>query len=178
MLDKTQNLEFINMLKSIDTYISNYIARHARDINHKMNEDENHYLHYESIIKPASISKIQTSTPTNIPYATIAASNTTSGNGSSYSSIYSPRQDQRYGNGLNNTTARINSNKSWSCNYVISFKSYLERSVLETLKTSILDKSVSNTERKYIITFNISNIYFSKTALTPLIKCNRCEEVS
>jgi hypothetical protein len=181
MLDKNQNMEFINMLKSIDTYISNYIARHARDINHKMNEDENHYLHYESIVRPFYNSKIQT--PTTIPYATIVAGNTTSNSSNSSNSYISSSQGYRQGyrqghsQGYNNTTARTNTNKSWSNNYLISFKSYLERSVLEALKASILDKSVANTERKYIITFNISNIYFSKTALTPLIKCNKCEEI-
>lgn len=151
VLDKVANSEFINLIKSIDTYISNYIIRHARDINLKMNEDENHYLNYETILKPwynqnkkSANANAYANTNVNLPYAAIAAGNTS---------------------------------KKATCNFAISFKSYLERSVLDTIKRSILDKSISNTEKKYVITFNISNIYFSNAALTPLIKCNKCEEV-
>jgi len=143
VLDRNANSEFINMLKSIDTYLSNYIIRHARDINTKMNQDENHYLNYENILKPYynSNKKANTNARENLlPYATMVSGNKTS--------------------------------SKWTGNYMISFKSYLERSVLDNLKQSILD---SNTEKKIVITFNISNIYFSQSALTPLIKCNKCE---
>jgi len=157
ILDRGINSEFINMLKSIDSYLNNYIIRHARDINIKMNEDENHYLNYETILKPwyhsNTYSNKKRDTREQLPYSTIAAGNNILGNTSS---------------------------KKWACNYVINFKSYLDRAVLEALKQSILDKNkdrCNSPENKYIITFNISNIYFSKTALTPLIKCNKCEEV-
>ena len=164
VLDRVANAEFINILKSIDSYLSNYIIRHARDINIKMNDDDNYYLNYETILKPCynSNKKFGTGTSDNfrehLPYSTIAAGN------------------------------KYNTSTKWTGNYMINFKSYLERPVLEALKQSILEKGTNNTlltnapvlgntEKKYVITFNISNIYFSNTALTPLIKCNKCEEV-
>ena len=148
VLDRVGNVEFINMLKSIDTYLSNYIVRHARDINTKMQEDENHYLNYEPILKPCYQSNKKTDANKHLQYATITAWNTSS--------------------------------SKWVGNYTLSFKSYLERSVLDSLKKSIRERhssNASNTEKKYVLTFNISNIYFSNTALTPLIKCNKCEEI-
>jgi len=152
VLDRVGNSEFINILKSIDSYLSNYIVRHARDINIKMNEDENHYLNYETILKHwySSNKKNGTSIGTighareQLPYSSIAAGN------------------------ISSTSTK------WTGNYMINFKSYLERPILEALKKSIF---INNRETKYVITFNISNIYFSKTVLTPLIKCNKCEEV-
>ena len=150
ILDRVGNIDFINMLKSIDTYLSNYIVRHARDINTKMQEDENHYLNYEPILKPCYQSN-KTDVNKQLQYATITAWNTSS--------------------------------SKWVGNYTLSFKSYLERSMLDSLKKSIQEKhsnnasNSSNAEKKYVLTFNISNIYFSNTALTPLIKCNKCEEI-
>ena len=159
VLDREANSEFINILKSIDSYLSNYIVRHARDINTKMHEDENHYLNYENILKPwyNPKKKIGTSghSKEQLPYSTVVAGD-----------IYNT-----------STSTSTSTNTKWTGNYMINFKSYLERPVLEALKQSILDKSINNTEKKYVITFNISNIYFSNIALTPLIKCNKCEEV-
>jgi len=165
VLDRVGNSEFINILKSIDSYLYNYIIRHAKDINIKMNEDENHYLNYENILKPWYNPNKKFGTGTSchareqLPYSSIAAGNISS--------------------------TSTNTNTKWTGNYMINFKSYLERPVLEALKQSILINNtlltntpvVGNTETKYVITFNISNIYFSNTVLTPLIKCNKCEEV-
>jgi hypothetical protein len=163
VLDRVANSEFINMLKTIDSYLSNYIVRHARDINTKMHEDENHYLNYETILKPwyNPKKKIGTSghSREQLSYSTVVAGD-----------IYNTSTST-------STSTNTNTNTRWTGNYVINFKSYLERPVLEALKQSILDKSINNTEKKYVITFNISNIYFSNMALTPLIKCNKCEEV-
>jgi hypothetical protein len=164
-LDRAANSEFINILKSIDSYLSNYIVHHARDINIKMHDDENHYLNYETILKPWYHHKKKIGTGISghsreqLQYSTVVATNT-------------PVLGNKYSTGTDTSTRT-----KWMGNYMINFKSYLERSVLEALKQSILDKSINNTEKKYVITFNISNIYFSKTALTPLIKCNKCEEV-
>jgi hypothetical protein len=132
-LNPQDNRDFINMLKSVDTYISNYIARHAKDINREMNEDSNSnvdtYLKYENILKTRCI-KIDNKFTGNI--------------------------------WINRTKQNLE--------YEISFKSYLDRKTLDDLKKSTSSK-------KYIITFNISNIYFNKNNLIPLIKCNRCNEV-
>lgn len=144
VLDKDINSEFINILKTIDSYLFSYINRHTKDINSKMNCPENYYLNYETILKPCldlKKNKINNYSREQLPYATI-------------------------------TTGNI-SNKNWKGNYMITFKSYLEQSILESLKQNILNK----TDTKYIITFNISNIFFSRTGLIPLIKCNKCIEI-
>jgi hypothetical protein len=178
ILDMNLNSEFINMLKSIDSYLSNYIISHARDINIKMNEDENHYLNYEPILKPwhYSYSNKKKGAREQLQYSAIVEENKILNNNI-------PLLGNRSSN--NNSISNSNSNsniKKWVSNYVINFKSYLERSVLEDLKQSILDRNknqdgIDSPEKKYILTFNISNIYFSKTVLAPLIKCNKCQEV-
>ena len=54
----------------------------------------------------------------------------------------------------------------------IHMKSYLDKIMINELENKIEDK-------KYIFTFNISNIYFSNNNnLLPLVKCNRCEIIS
>ena len=128
VLDKDANYEFINMLKSIDAYLNNYIIRHARDINSKMHKYEHHYMNYETVIKPCyrPIRNGFNKDP-QIPYSMIASSSSSS-----------------------SSNSYINSCKKWFGNYMISFKSYLACSVLETLKQNLLD-----TEKKYVITFNI-----------------------
>ena len=52
--------------------------------------------------------------------------------------------------------------------YTMTFKSYLDNKIHFNLKNA--------KNKKYIITFNISNIYYCKYGLIPLIKCNKCEE--
>ena len=51
--------------------------------------------------------------------------------------------------------------------YQIYLKSYLDKNIILDLEAKV--------NKKYIFTFNISNIYFSNNSLLPLIKCNRCE---
>ena len=74
---------------------------------------------------------------------------------------------------------------------VISFLLLSNESVIKLLKKDSvsmpnslgkknLDKNIINDlekkfNKKYIFTFNISNIYLSNNSLLPLIKCNRCE---
>ena len=55
-------------------------------------------------------------------------------------------------------------------NNIIEFhlKSYLDRNTISLLEQKVEDK-------KYCLTFNISNIYFGLNNLVPLVKCNRCE---
>jgi small nuclear ribonucleoprotein (snRNP)-like protein len=106
---------FINMLKSIDQYINNYISRCAKEIHKELQNIENgeyHYLRCENII--------------------------------SYK----------------------NNNE-----YELSFKSYLDNKSINELKNN------KNTNKKYELTFNISNIYYGKNTLIPLIKCNKCTEI-
>ena len=55
-------------------------------------------------------------------------------------------------------------------NNIIEFhlKSYLDRNII-----NMLEKKIES--RKYVLTFNISNIYFGVSSIVPLVKCNRCE---
>lgn len=55
-------------------------------------------------------------------------------------------------------------------NNIIEFhlKSYLDRNTISMFENKIEGN-------KYILTFNISNIYFGVSNLVPLVKCNRCE---
>ena len=54
----------------------------------------------------------------------------------------------------------------------IHMKSYLDKLILNELENNV----DNNIDKKYIFTFNISNIYFSNNNnLLPLVKCNRCE---
>ena len=62
----------------------------------------------------------------------------------------------------------------------IHMKSYLDTAIIDMLDGKI-DGKIDNTldDKKYIFTFNISNIYFSNNNnLLPLVKCNRCESIS
>lgn len=54
-------------------------------------------------------------------------------------------------------------------NYQIYLKSYLDKKTIVELE--------KKSNKKYIFTFNISNIYLSSNSLIPLIKCNYCEVV-
>jgi hypothetical protein len=55
-------------------------------------------------------------------------------------------------------------------NNIIEFhmKSYLDRNTISMLEQKHIGKI-------YMLTFNISNIYFGISNLVPLVKCNRCE---
>ena len=60
-----------------------------------------------------------------------------------------------------------NCNTNTDEKYQIYLKSYLDRNIINELEKKL--------NKKYIFTFNISNIYLSCNSLLPLIKCNRCE---
>jgi hypothetical protein len=63
----------------------------------------------------------------------------------------------------------MNSNNA---EYEMTFKSYLDKKILNEVE-NIIEKNIS--EIKYVITFNISNIYFNGNILQPLLKCNKIE---
>jgi hypothetical protein len=59
----------------------------------------------------------------------------------------------------------------------IHMKSYLDNVIIDMLESKI-DNSNQIDDKKYVFTFNISNIYFSNNNnLLPLVKCNKCESV-
>ena len=67
--------------------------------------------------------------------------------------------------GYNNVNIKNNDEKIDT--YQIYLKSYLDKNIILELEKQF--------NKKYIFTFNISNIYLSNNSLLPLIKCNRCE---
>jgi hypothetical protein len=70
---------------------------------------------------------------------------------------------------------RKNSGNSNNNTIEIHMKSYLDNVIIDMLDNK-LDNKLD--DKKYIFTFNISNIYFSNNNnLLPLVKCNRCETV-
>ena len=69
--------------------------------------------------------------------------------------------------GYNNVNIKNNDEKVDT--YQIYLKSYLDKNIILDLEKQI--------NKKYIFTFNISNIYLNNNNLLPLIKCNRCEVV-
>ena len=57
----------------------------------------------------------------------------------------------------------------------IHMKSYLDNAIIDMLDSKI---ETPLDDKKYVFTFNISNIYFSNNNnLLPLVKCNKCESV-
>jgi hypothetical protein len=67
----------------------------------------------------------------------------------------------------NNNFCIENNNIENNEKYQIYLKSYLDKNIINELEKKL--------NKKYIFTFNISNIYLSCNSLLPLIKCNRCE---
>jgi hypothetical protein len=87
-------------------------------------------------------------------------------------------RNQSFQNKILNSVS--NSNTSTSTSTIeIHMKSYLDNAIIDMLNSKI-DNKIDNSidDKKYIFTFNISNIYFSNNNnLLPLVKCNRCESV-
>lgn len=154
-LNTRENMTFINMMKSIDIFMSNYIARHAKHINNELNQDELNnidtgvgtgvgvdgsigvtipyrYLKYESILKYKSNKNVST---------------------------------VEYG------MPRKKNSKDYYAEYEMTFKCYLDKKTLNEIEKI----NGKNTSAKYIITFNISNIYMNGNILLPLAKCNKFE---
>ena len=139
LLNQKEHPQFIQILRSIDEYISGYINRFSAEIDKELhNEDATStesrtiaMLKYEQIIK--------------------------------YNTSYN-RYANSYANGnYHNSTSTVETQFMY-------LKSYLDKAMISELEKKISDK-------KYIFTFNISNIYFGNNTLIPLIKCNRCEVV-
>jgi len=219
VLDRVVDADFIKMLKSIDSYLSHYIIRQAKDINIKMKEDENHFLNIESILKPyinINLNQSKKHFKKSINTTTKEQSIPLTMSIESQADIKNPISTQIAREKITYSTVASSNvyNKNWKGDVMIQLKSYLDRTVLDDLKHKIqnanknhtntnfndinyknnnedknaredidnavedIDNARDEDEKKYVLTFNISNIYFSRTSLTPLIKCNKCEEVN
>jgi hypothetical protein len=128
LLNYKEHTQFINILRTIDEYISTYINKYSLEI-------ENDLLNYYNDNR------------------TLSSFN--------YEQIIKFR----------NHTGNTNSGNTVNSTIEIHMKSYLDNVIIDMLESKIDDK-------KYVFTFNISNIYFSNNNnLLPLVKCNKCESV-
>jgi hypothetical protein len=136
LLNYKEHTQFINILRTIDEYISTYINKHSVEI-------ENDLLTYYNDNR--SISSFN------------------------YEQIIKFRNNSLTNTVQNSTQNTINSTIE------IHMKSYLDNVIIAMLESKI-DNTID--DKKYIFTFNISNIYFSNNNnLLPLVKCNKCESV-
>ena len=145
LINQKEHLQFIQILRSIDEYVSGYINKFSTDIENELVNDiktlinKNKFLNFNSI-NDRSLSMFK----------------------------YEPIIKYNYNkSGYNNVNIKNNDEKVDT--YQIYLKSYLDKNIILELEKQI--------NKKYIFTFNISNIYLSNNSLLPLIKCNRCEVV-
>ena len=139
LINQKEHLQFIQILRTIDEYISSYINKFSTEIDIELQEREifnntiynNTYSNtYNNTIKTLSMLKYE--------------------------------QIIKYYNNRNMINNQGNNEI-----YQIYLKSYLDKNIISELEKKL--------NKKYIFTFNISNIYFSNNSLLPLIKCNKCE---
>ena len=131
LLNYKEHTQFINILRTVDEYISTYINKYSLEI-------ENDLLNYYNDNR------------------TLSSFN--------YEQIIKFR---------NHSCNTVNSTIE------IHMKSYLDNVIIDMLESKVESK-IDNTidDKKYVFTFNISNIYFSNNNnLLPLVKCNKCESV-
>ena len=166
LLNQKEHSQFIQILRSIDEYISSYINKFAVEINNELqdengndtrngndgNDGNNNYKQYNNISRSVSM----------LTYEQIIKYNVYKHNTYRYGGRSS-------GNSGNSSNSGNSGNTSENESYHIYLKSYLDKDIISDLE--------NNSNKKYIFTFNISNIYISNNSLTPLIKCNRCEVV-
>jgi hypothetical protein len=191
-LNTSENITFINMMKSIDTYMSNYIARHAKHINSELNQDiesqkdsvnnqckndkfnmgvsiSYRYLKYESILKHKINSNANSNANSNNTENTENLGMSKENAKQQIPKQQIPKQQIPNTNKYSSSRNKMNSNNA---EYEMTFKSYLDKKILNEVE-NIIEKNIS--EIKYVITFNISNIYFNGNILQPLLKCNKIE---
>jgi len=139
LLNQKEHPQFIQILRSIDEYISGYINRFSAEIDKEMHNED--------------LTSTESRTIAMLRYEQIIKYNT---NYSRYANSYA-------NSGSHNHISTVDTQFMY-------LKSYLDKAMISELEKKISDK-------KYIFTFNISNIYFGNNTLIPLIKCNRCEVV-
>ena len=164
LLNQKEHQQFIQIMKMLDEYLSNSINKYSNKIKNeldisKINDDyidnSNNSSNKLSILKYEQVIKYNYYNSNSYNFNTICGSSISSiSSGSSISSISSISN--------NNTNYENNEDK-----YHIYLKSYLDKNIINDLEKKL--------NKKYIFTFNISNIYLSNNSLLPLIKCNRCE---
>jgi hypothetical protein len=155
LINQKEHSQFIQILRSIDEHVSGYINKFSTEIENELNNDvQNNNIHNNN---PLNLNHLNHLKNTNyINDRTL--------------SMFKYEQIIKYNyhrSGYNNETIKNNEEKIDT--YQIYLKSYLDKNTILELEKQL--------NKKYIFTFNISNIYLCNNSLLPLIKCNRCEVV-
>jgi len=150
LINQKEHSQFIQILKSIDEHISGYINKFTTEIENELRREVN-----------SDINTI------NNNYKLINMNSINYMNERSLS-MFKYEQIIKY-NYHRSVSDNVKNNDEKIDTYQIYLKSYLDKNTILELEKKL--------NKKYIFTFNISNIYLSNTSLLPLIKCNRCEVV-
>ena len=166
LLDNTDHIDFINILKSIDEYLYNSILKNAKYINSELSNSTNN-------IKNNYFNKPQKNKNNNINYF---KNNNREYNNTLYNNTINENIEHtsRWDNSSSNYDISLykyeniikQQNNCWEFN----MKSYLDKKSLDNLYNNN-----NNNNKTYIFTFNITNIYLSNSNLLPLVKCNKYE---
>jgi len=166
LLNQKEHQQFIQIMKLLDEYLSseinkysnkiendldinNFISTFSNDSNYIKDYNNNSSNNFNNNSNKLSVLKYEQVIKYNYYYSNNFSNNFTNENNSN-------------SNSSNSNNSNDNNEK-----YQIYLKSYLDKNIINELEKKI--------NKKYIFTFNISNIYLSTNSLLPLIKCNRCE---
>jgi hypothetical protein len=153
LLNQKEHQHFIQIMKLLDEYLSSSINKYSNKIENDLdiNNFISNYGNDSQYINNSS-----------------SNSSSNSNNNSNKLSVLKYEQVIKYNYyNSNNNFCIENNNIENNEKYQIYLKSYLDKNIINELEKKL--------NKKYIFTFNISNIYLSCNSLLPLIKCNRCE---
>jgi len=189
-LNNNEHRQFINMLFQIDEYIYNYIHRYAKDINKELNNNN-----------PNNSSDNNTNNNNNYniythPVEMYRYDNIIRKRGNNYDVNMKSYLDNKTiwnlqkllnnseSSFLQNTTdctlenPNLSANENDSIISSVSNESDIMESSIETPIETHTETPIDTNNIKYVLTFNISNIYIGQYNLLPLIKCNKCEIIN
>ena len=148
LLNQKEHHHFIQIMKLLDEYLSSSINKYSNKIENDLDIDNliNNCNNFSS----------------NYNYNYNNNYNNNNNNNKLSALKYEQVIKYNYFNSSSNNNSSTTDEK-----YQIYLKSYLDRNIINELEKKL--------NKKYIFTFNISNIYLSTNSLLPLIKCNRCE---
>jgi hypothetical protein len=145
LLNQKEHQQFIQIMKLLDEYLSSEINKYSNKIENDL--DINNFIsNFDNDLNKLSVLKYEQVIKYNYYYSNNNFSNN---------------------NFSSNNFSNENNNNDNNEKYQIYLKSYLDKNIINELEKKL--------NKKYIFTFNISNIYLSSNSLLPLIKCNRCE---
>ena len=162
-LNQLNNPQFIQILKSIDEYISAYINRIAPDIDLAISNDKHNTIHNNKYMN--YIDNVENCSVAMLRYDQIIK----------FNAPHKPKKYTLNGNNISSANSNAISNSSIAEipkheSYDMYLKSYLDKNIINELELNIAS-------HQYVFTFNISSIYIGNNSISPFIKCNRCELV-